>query len=110
MSRKSGFDLVTLTPCCWTCAGKRESATVVLATLAPLLERGGKVLLDREHQDAWLSCLNDLRLVLGTRLEVTEDTEFDPGSEDPRQQALHVYGWLGWLQESLLACMDPGAR
>jgi hypothetical protein len=91
-------------------AGKRGSATVVLATLAPLLDRGGKVLLDREHQDAWLSCLNDLRLVLGTRLEVTEDTEFDPGSEDPRQQALHVYGWLGWLQESLLACMDPGAR
>jgi hypothetical protein len=62
---------------------------------------------DREQADAWLGCLNDLRLVLGTRLDVTEDTDLDPAADDPARQALHVYGWLGWLQESLLGCLDP---
>ena len=64
--------------------------------------------MDREQADAWLGCLNDLRLVLGTRLEVTEDTELDLRRDDPRAQALTVYGWLGWLQESLLEAMTSG--
>jgi hypothetical protein len=89
-------------------AAKRASAGAVLATLAPLTGKGGKLVLDREQADAWLGCLNDLRLVLGTRLEVTEDTDMEPAADDPRAQALHVYGWLGWLQESLLGCLDPG--
>jgi hypothetical protein len=88
-------------------AGKRAHATAVLASLAPLAERGGRLVLDRDEADAWLGCLNDLRLVLGTRLEVTEDSERRPRSDDPRAQALQVYGWLGWLQESLLGCLDP---
>ena len=86
-------------------AGKRAHATVVLATLEPYLDRGGKVVLEAAQADAWLLCLNDLRLVLGTRLEVTEDTELEAPPDDPRGQALLVYGWLGWLQESLLASM-----
>ena len=89
-------------------AGKRAHAAVVLATLAPYLGRGGKVPLDRAQADAWLLCLNDLRLVLGTRLEVTEDTELEPDVDDPHAQALMIYGWLGWLQESLLGCLTPG--
>ncbi|MCW2615671.1 MAG: hypothetical protein JWN08_2665 [Frankiales bacterium] len=91
-------------------AGKRAHAAVVLGTLAPYVDRGGRIPLDREQADAWLTCLNDLRLVLGTRLEVTEDTDFEPGSDDPRSQALMVYGWLGWLQESLLECLEPRPR
>ena len=88
-------------------AGKRVTASVVLASLAPYLERGGKVPLDRAQADAWLMCLNDLRLVLGTRLEVTENTDLDVPEDDPRAQPLLVYGWLGWVQESLLACLEP---
>lgn len=87
-------------------AGKRANAAAVRAALAPLEDSGGTLVLGREQVDAWLGCLNDLRLVLGTRLEVTEDTELDPSADDPRAQALHVYGWLGWLQESLLATID----
>jgi len=87
--------------------GKRAGAGTVLATLAPLLGRGGRLSLDRDQVDAWLGTLNDLRLVLGTRLEVTEDTELDVPDDDPRAQALLVYGWLGWLQESLLSCVEP---
>ena len=88
-------------------AGKRANASAVLASLSPLTDRGGRLLLDRDQADAWLGCLNDLRLVLGTRLEVTEETELDPDDDGPRGQALQVYAWLGWLQESLLGCLDP---
>ena len=87
--------------------GKKASAGTVLATLAPHLDRGGRMALDRDQVDAWLGTLNDLRLVLGTRLEVTEDTDLEPDDDDPRAHALLVYGWLGWLQESLLACVVP---
>lgn len=89
-------------------AGKRQHATTVLATLG---KGAGRITLDRDEADAWLGCLNDLRLVLGTRLEVTEDLDADDlDQDDPRAHALAVYGWLGWLQESLLSCLmrlDP---
>ncbi len=88
-------------------AGKRANAEAVLATLGPVQDTGGALVLTREQVDAWLGCLNDLRLVLGTRLEVTEETALDPEPDDPRAHALHVYGWLGWLQESLLGSVDP---
>ena len=61
-----------------------------------------------DDADAWLGCLNDLRLVLGTRLEVTEDLdERTLAEDDPRLPALELYSWLGWLQESLLSCLEP---
>lgn len=89
-------------------AGKRAAASAALVQLQPLLEGGGRLLLDRNEADRWLSWLNDIRLVLGTRLEVTEDLdEDDLDPDDPRAHALAVYGWLGWLQESLLSCLDP---
>ena len=53
----------------------------------------------------WLRALNDVRLMFGVRLEVTEDFEdqivgLDP--KDPRVAAFEVYGWLGAVQESLV--------
>jgi hypothetical protein len=89
-------------------AGKRGAASAALLQLQPLRDGGGRLVLDRDDADAWLGWLNDFRLVLGTRLEVAEDddeAELDP--DDPRAQARAVYGWLGWLQESLLSCLDP---
>jgi hypothetical protein len=88
-------------------AGKRANAETVLAALTPVQDAGGALVLSRDQVDAWLGTLNDLRLVLGTRLAVTEDTDLDPEPGDPRAHALHVYGFLGWLQESLLGAVDP---
>jgi hypothetical protein len=86
-------------------AGKRANAQVVLATLP---EGGGRMELDRDQADAWLGWLNDVRLALGTSLAVTEETDLeDLEDEDPLAQALQVYAWLGWLQESLLSCLEP---
>ncbi len=81
-------------------AAKRKDARTFLATL----EAGNAaVALDREETAAWLGCLNDLRLVLGSRLGVTEDTELDDTDDDaPERHALLVYTWLGGVQELLL--------
>jgi Domain of unknown function (DUF2017) len=62
-----------------------------------------------EEAETWLRALNDLRLALGTRLDVQEDTfaqELD--QNDPRAPALAVYGYLSWLQEQLVAALSPG--
>ena len=86
-------------------ATKRGHATVLLETLP---EGGGQLKLDRDQADAWLGALNDMRLALGTSMGVTEETDPDDYDEEhPARQALEVYGWLGWLQESLLSCLDP---
>jgi hypothetical protein len=87
-------------------AGKRAHAVTVLESLAAL-EGAGRLRLDRLQSDAWLGTLNDVRLVVGTRLDVTEQTYQQPPPDDDAAHALQLYSWLGWLQESLLDCLDP---
>lgn len=84
--------------------GKREAAGVVLATLRP----GEEVLLDVEQAQAWLRALNDVRLALGTRLNITEEwyeevAEMDP--DDPRFPHYAAYDWLTLLQENLVRAL-----
>jgi hypothetical protein len=64
--------------------------------------------LSAEEAETWLRALNDLRLVLGTRLDVQEDTLLDElRPDDPRAQGLAVYGYLSWIQEQLVAALSP---
>ena len=62
--------------------------------------------LDEEQITAWLSAINDLRLVLGTRLDVTEEL-YDEGipEKDPRAPGFAVYFYLGWLEEQIVAAL-----
>ena len=63
--------------------------------------------LSAEEADTWLRALNDLRLVLGTRLDVQEDTfaeELRP--DNPRAPALAVYAYLSWIQEQLVEALS----
>ena len=81
---------------------KKYFAQTLLDTVPP---KGGRVKLTADQARDWLRALNDVRLMLGVRLEVTEDfedqlTSLDP--KDPRVAALEVYGWLGAVQESLV--------
>ena len=65
--------------------------------------------LSADEADAWLRALNDLRLVLGTRLDVQEDMLLDDlRPDDPRASGLAIYGWLSWLQEQLVAALSAG--
>jgi len=87
-------------------SGKTAAARTVLATLPP---KGGRVRLSRPEAQAWLRALNDVRLALGTRLEVTDD--FDEqvahmGPGDPRAAYVGVYQWLAFLQETLVLALS----
>ena len=54
--------------------------------------------LDEAGLTGWLTALNDLRLVLGTRLDVSED-DHDVDPDDPDAPAHAVYHYLGMLLE-----------
>jgi hypothetical protein len=64
--------------------------------------------LDLEQADQWLRALNDMRLVLGTRWDVTEELDYGRLDLDaPRGRQLAVYGYLSWLQEQMVEALQP---
>ena len=65
-------------------------------------------LLTADEAESWLRVLNDLRLVLGTRLDVTEEMSFDLDANDPAAAELAVYAYLSWLQEQLVEALMAG--
>jgi hypothetical protein len=68
----------------------------------------GSETLSNAEGEAWLTVLNDLRLVLGTRLDVTEEMSFDLDPSDPRTPELALYAYLSWLQEQLVEAIALG--
>jgi Domain of unknown function (DUF2017) len=62
--------------------------------------------LDQEQMTAWLGAINDLRLVFGTRLDVTE-AMYEEGipPEDPRAATFALYQYLGWLEEQVVSAL-----
>ena len=59
-----------------------------------------------EEATAWLGVLNDLRLALGVRLDITEDYDGDVDDTDPRAPAFRLLSYLGWLEEQLLDALQ----
>jgi hypothetical protein len=86
-------------------AGKADDLATVRASLPP---DGGTVRLDPEQATAWLRTSNDLRLALGTRLDITADTEPPDEIADEQDQQLAVYYWLTALQGSLVDALAAG--
>jgi hypothetical protein len=83
-------------------ASRRRSLDLMQATMDA--ER-----LDEEQLVAWMGALNDLRLVLGTRLDVTEETyDRPPPPNDPDAQAFAVFVYLGWLEEQIVEALASG--
>jgi len=80
-------------------AAKHGAASVVLQTLP---ESGGRVELTPPQADAWLVALNDVRLALGTALDVSEDMPDELPPDDPRAGHLGVYHWLTYVQDGLV--------
>jgi hypothetical protein len=78
---------------------KTGVATVVLDTCP---RQGGKVKLTGEQAHGWLSALNDVRLALGTALDVQEEMPEEPPEDDLQREHLGVYQWLTWVQDSLV--------
>ncbi|MCD2263244.1 DUF2017 domain-containing protein [Dietzia aurantiaca] len=89
---------------------KLASAAVLLRSLPA---RGGTVSLTMDQAQAWMGCLNDVRLGLGAVLleageadgaPATDIPEFVP-EDDPRSAQLDVYHWLTFMQDSLCTAL-----
>jgi hypothetical protein len=84
----------------------REGKRAALGTVKDRLKGRGAIEMSipEDEIEAWLTAIADLRLAIGTRIDVNEEmmnADFDP--EDQEGAALSVLHWLGWLQESILA-------
>jgi len=61
--------------------------------------------LEEQAAEQWLYALTDVRLVLGTTLDVTEDMDEERAALDPRSARyvqLAIYDWVTWLQDALV--------
>lgn len=84
-----------------------ETSREVLARVPDSAEPQ-RVTLSPEEADAFLRSLNDLRLVIGVRLDiVSDDQDVTAGwdDDDPRGPTYAAYQWLTWLQSTLLDAM-----
>lgn len=82
--------------------GKRQRLEELAAGL------GGRIELSNEAAQRWAMAINDIRLFLGTRLEIEPNSEeiFDRiPDDDPRKAGYVVFAWLGWLQETLIEAL-----
>jgi len=86
-------------------SGKSDDLATVRATLPA---GGGEIRLDPDQAGAWLRCTNDLRLALGTRLDISEDTEPPEEIAGEEDQQLAVYYWLTARQGSLVDALAAG--
>jgi hypothetical protein len=69
--------------------------------------------IDEEHLDeaqlgAWMGVVNDLRLVLGTRLDISEELDLTAvADDDPEVATFALYSYLSWLLEQMVEAINP---
>lgn len=91
-------------------AAKLDQAAALLDSLPP---EGGPVTLTAEQAEMWLRTLTDVRLALGVRLNLRDDTDLEAELDDavlhdptsPLVGNLSVYAYLTFLQESLVLAL-----
>lgn len=81
---------------------KRVAAQQLLDTLP---DGGGKIELTEDAAHAWTAAVNDLRLALGTMLEIRPDGPDRLPENHPLAGHLDVYQWLTVLQEYLVLAL-----
>jgi hypothetical protein len=79
-----------------------ESHLAALATLEETLDADR---LTEEQLLAWMRALNQVRLIMGVRLDVSEDGDERVGVDDARAAAFAVYDYLTWLQGEIIDCV-----
>jgi hypothetical protein len=81
-----------------------ELLTKRLASVDVVEQTVTQTALDEDQINAWMGAVNDLRLVLGTRLDVTEEME-DIELDDPRAPAFAVYHYLTHLLSEIVGAL-----
>lgn len=74
-------------------------------SLAVLAQTADAAHLSNEEAEAWLASLNDLRLVIGTSLDVDEEPP-EVDENDPRYAEWVCYGYLSFLQGELVDALS----
>jgi hypothetical protein len=91
-----------------------RKATNIAKTISAIQDSDGeKVKLDREHAEAMVVALTDVRLLLGERLGLRTDDDAEDlqgrlegvSQDDPRLYLATCYDFLTWLQESLVQAL-----
>ncbi|MEO7443065.1 MAG: DUF2017 family protein [Acidimicrobiales bacterium] len=77
-----------------------------LANLAILERTAEDEELSEEDAAGWLAALNNLRLVIGTRLDVSEDMDDAIDPDDPRAPGLALYHYLSLLTQQLVDALS----
>ena len=90
-----------------------EGRLAGLDALVELLDRGtvhrGKLRVELVDDEPFLvlGVLNDLRLAIGARIDIESLDRDAVDADDPMAYRLAVMDHLAWLQEQLLAIVDP---
>jgi hypothetical protein len=79
-----------------------------LLALSELERTAHATTLDEDELGAWLGGIESLRLVLGTQLDITEETHAAFDVDDPQAPRLALYHWLSWLQEEVVQALAAG--
>jgi hypothetical protein len=83
---------------------KRVAAQQLLDTIP---DDGGRFELTEDAANAWIAAVNDIRLALGTMLDIRPNGPDRLPDDHPMAPHLDVYQWLTFLQEYLvLALME----
>lgn len=77
-----------------------------LAALAELERTAHAERLSEEELGAWLGAVESLRLVLGTQLDVSDETSVTGiDRSDPEAPRHALYHYLSWLQEEIVTAL-----
>lgn len=62
--------------------------------------------LNEDQVHAWMGAVNDLRLVLGTRLDVSEESDIDDYNTDNSRFLFSAYSYLGLVLEQIIEAIS----
>jgi Domain of unknown function (DUF2017) len=81
---------------------KRVAAQQLLDTIP---DDGGRFELSEDAANAWIAAVNDIRLALGTMLDIRPNGPDRLPDDHPMAPHLDVYQWLTFLQEYLVLAL-----
>jgi hypothetical protein len=81
---------------------KRVAAHQLLDTIP---DDGGRFELTEDAANAWIAAVNDIRLALGTMLDIRPNGPDRLPDDHPMAPHLDVYQWLTFLQEYLVLAL-----
>ncbi len=88
----------------------RDDLTAQRATAVDTMERTiDAEVLTEDELSAWLGSINDLRLVLGVRLAVTEESQpQDFADDDDAATSFALYAYLAYLEDEIVQALSKG--